>query len=152
MDKKKNSLELFTILAFTFLGCGMDVSLGKGNLGPPLDNESEGEEVDSNNGNDSPDNQGNNNNGSNDGQSNIEIPCKEHGALYCSDIQNLLDNETTYINDTCNEPVPTVAGLGETLWQRVQNLQTELGLAYYCLLYTSPSPRDATLSRMPSSA
>ena len=25
-------------------------------------------------------------------------------------------------------------------------------LLYYCLLYTSPSPRDATLSRMPSSA
>ena len=25
-------------------------------------------------------------------------------------------------------------------------------LASYCLLYTSPSPRDATLSRMPSSA
>ena len=25
-------------------------------------------------------------------------------------------------------------------------------LDYYCLLYTSPSPRDATLSRMPSSA
>ena len=24
--------------------------------------------------------------------------------------------------------------------------------AFYCLLYTSPSPRDATLSRMPSSA
>ena len=29
----------------------------------------------------------------------------------------------------------------------------EVGTAsYYCLLYTSPSPRDATLSRMPSSA
>ena len=26
------------------------------------------------------------------------------------------------------------------------------GLTYVCLLYTSPSPRDATLSRMPSSA
>ena len=26
------------------------------------------------------------------------------------------------------------------------------GRRYYCLLYTSPSPRDATLSRMPSSA
>ena len=26
------------------------------------------------------------------------------------------------------------------------------GAAYTCLLYTSPSPRDATLSRMPSSA
>ena len=25
-------------------------------------------------------------------------------------------------------------------------------LPYFCLLYTSPSPRDATLSRMPSSA
>ena len=25
-------------------------------------------------------------------------------------------------------------------------------MAYTCLLYTSPSPRDATLSRMPSSA
>ena len=29
---------------------------------------------------------------------------------------------------------------------------TELGVWYTCLLYTSPSPRDATLSRMPSSA
>ena len=27
-----------------------------------------------------------------------------------------------------------------------------IGLLWYCLLYTSPSPRDATLSRMPSSA
>ena len=26
------------------------------------------------------------------------------------------------------------------------------GLIQFCLLYTSPSPRDATLSRMPSSA
>ena len=25
-------------------------------------------------------------------------------------------------------------------------------VTYFCLLYTSPSPRDATLSRMPSSA
>ena len=28
----------------------------------------------------------------------------------------------------------------------------ELGPRWVCLLYTSPSPRDATLSRMPSSA
>ena len=27
-----------------------------------------------------------------------------------------------------------------------------MGVSYSCLLYTSPSPRDATLSRMPSSA
>ena len=32
-------------------------------------------------------------------------------------------------------------------------LMTTPGTKYYrCLLYTSPSPRDATLSRMPSSA
>ena len=29
---------------------------------------------------------------------------------------------------------------------------TEDGLVYACLLYTSPSPRDRTRSRMPSSA
>ena len=37
------------------------------------------------------------------------------------------------------------------------NLNTDVALIskvseYICLLYTSPSPRDATLSRMPSSA
>ena len=31
-------------------------------------------------------------------------------------------------------------------------LEGESGLLNICLLYTSPSPRDATLSRMPSSA
>ena len=31
-------------------------------------------------------------------------------------------------------------------------LQPVVVLLFYCLLYTSPSPRDATLSRMPSSA
>ena len=30
--------------------------------------------------------------------------------------------------------------------------EREDGTYYCCLLYTSPSPRDATLSRMPSSA
>ena len=29
---------------------------------------------------------------------------------------------------------------------------TDRGYRYYCLLYTSPSPRDRTRSRMPSSA
>ena len=34
----------------------------------------------------------------------------------------------------------------------VDDYQTQLSLYMACLLYTSPSPRDATLSRMPSSA
>ena len=40
------------------------------------------------------------------------------------------------------------AGKNEALSKR----QLALKLIYSCLLYTSPSPRDATLSRMPSSA
>ena len=36
--------------------------------------------------------------------------------------------------------------------QRAKSVFTIHNLAYHCLLYTSPSPRDATLSRMPSSA
>ena len=41
--------------------------------------------------------------------------------------------------------------LQEQLVQLVLQAQLELQ-AQHCLLYTSPSPRDATLSRMPSSA
>ena len=34
----------------------------------------------------------------------------------------------------------------------LRNALAEIGQPLICLLYTSPSPRDATLSRMPSSA
>ena len=42
----------------------------------------------------------------------------------------------------------------DPLLTRVSGLETALNesKALACLLYTSPSPRDATLSRMPSSA
>ena len=45
-----------------------------------------------------------------------------------------------------------VVPLGTVFWSEVLGtaLLTLLGVG--CLLYTSPSPRDATLSRMPSSA
>ena len=33
-----------------------------------------------------------------------------------------------------------------------QNQKRDEGVPYICLLYTSPSPRDRTRSRMPSSA
>ena len=36
---------------------------------------------------------------------------------------------------------------GSNMWPKMQAVG-----ALSCLLYTSPSPRDATLSRMPSSA
>ena len=34
----------------------------------------------------------------------------------------------------------------------VKDTQTLIAVEYYCLLYTSPSPRDRQKSRMPSSA
>ena len=38
------------------------------------------------------------------------------------------------------------------LAERIFNDVGNIDYIYTCLLYTSPSPRDATLSRMPSSA
>ena len=37
-------------------------------------------------------------------------------------------------------------------WGKVGAYERIDGMINFCLLYTSPSPRDATLSRMPSSA
>ena len=46
-----------------------------------------------------------------------------------------------------------LVGLGRTFVSDYWRLRSNLGLARYaCLLYTSPSPRDGLLSRMPSSA
>ena len=51
----------------------------------------------------------------------------------------------------CEEPSPAI--LVRLLGERdptINNMRREV--YKHCLLYTSPSPRDATLSRMPSSA
>ena len=40
----------------------------------------------------------------------------------------------------------------ERMASRARSQEDGVPLDYFCLLYTSPSPRDATLSRMPSSA
>ena len=45
--------------------------------------------------------------------------------------------------------------LGGIIWIVIRVFEEQnyiITIAYFCLLYTSPSPRDATLSRMPSSA
>ena len=42
--------------------------------------------------------------------------------------------------------------VAEDYVEMIADLIAETGEARTCLLYTSPSPRDATLSRMPSSA
>ena len=51
-------------------------------------------------------------------------------------------------------PDPMTSNNAQLLYAKVLSEQDEYesALYLYCLLYTSPSPRDATLSRMPSSA
>ena len=51
--------------------------------------------------------------------------------------------------------IDTLKKDGVTLWDGIRNYQARnfmRRMSPGCLLYTSPSPRDATLSRMPSSA
>ena len=67
----------------------------------------------------------------------------------------------TLVAEKLNATVNNDAVLGgtnvRTVYQTVKNIQDNYDLyliawTTYCLLYTSPSPRDRTRSRMPSSA
>ena len=60
-------------------------------------------------------------------------------------------DEIVFADELCEgEELDRLRGVVD---QHLQNSQIIISkLANRCLLYTSPSPRDATLSRMPSSA
>ena len=60
-------------------------------------------------------------------------------------------NDKTKLISICNPSNPTGAVMTDEEMQSIAEI-AEKHDAYICLLYTSPSPRDATLSRMPSSA
>ena len=65
------------------------------------------------------------------------------------------EEDTTYVSGrTTGEVVdPEEAGdLGLTLFDSYEWIASTDDTDYDCLLYTSPSPRDGLLSRMPSSA
>ena len=80
---------------------------------------------------------------------------------YLIDIEPLSDNQKRLF-DSYDEGKHIVAygcaGTGKTfitLYNALRDVLSEntpYERIYLCLLYTSPSPRDATLSRMPSSA
>ena len=87
--------------------------------------------------------------------------------LISSIIRKLINDAETYLGDTIDSAVITVpayfnesqrqatkdsAILAGINVQRILNEPTAAALAYGCLLYTSPSPRDNGRSRMPSSA
>ena len=56
--------------------------------------------------------------------------------------------------DRARDNYPPHDWLANEGWTETQlyDLDREIGTAYGCLLYTSPSPRDGRISRMPSSA
>ena len=66
---------------------------------------------------------------------------KEREITTCKDMYE-------HINTLLEEKVITVKE-AQILWKKWENNKHKLN---HCLLYTSPSPRDRTRSRMPSSA
>ena len=91
-----------------------------------------------------------------------------NGCICCTLRDDLLDEVRRLSNEGrfdylliestgISEPLPVAATFdfrdedGESL-SDVSRLDTMVTVVDACLLYTSPSPRDATLSRMPSSA
>ena len=79
--------------------------------------------------------------------------CQSKKSYQAAD-KNKKDLESVLIKEQLEDrstQIPTDSSLyknpGLPVMDRVRDL-----LSYICLLYTSPSPRDATLSRMPSSA
>ena len=75
-----------------------------------------------------------------------------HERLKECQIAMLIDQETGLV--LCKS---AASPSSQTLVEQVANdalaeLRSQSAQSFHCLLYTSPSPRDATLSRMPSSA
>ena len=77
-----------------------------------------------------------------------------HLGNYLGAIKNFVPLQEKYKSLFCVVDLHAI-----TVWQEPQDLvnnKCEVAAAFIasgiCLLYTSPSPRDATLSRMPSSA
>ena len=59
-----------------------------------------------------------------------------------------------YIDEGQGDPTVFLHGnpTSSYLWRNIIPYAEEVGRVIACLLYTSPSPRDGLLSRMPSSA
>ena len=65
------------------------------------------------------------------------------------DLLDLLDLSQSVIDGVLFGTTYSLIGIGFTL---IFGVMHKINLSYACLLYTSPSPRDGLLSRMPSSA
>ena len=87
-----------------------------------------------------------------------KIPLPERGQpLDLTYINSLADAVNTLYNQV-SVSTSNYASIDTTSQDKINLKTSEIGLVagrvevYNCLLYTSPSPRDGLLSRMPSSA
>ena len=62
------------------------------------------------------------------------------------------DWELVVINEETDGSGDGITRVAPSILAAVAEAEMYFGFGIPCLLYTSPSPRDATLSRMPSSA
>ena len=76
----------------------------------------------------------------------IELPKDKSIAQRCAVLN--LDFDESFIG----EDVKNTLEAANQFAQYSKNLTLNLGNSGTCLLYTSPSPRDPKISRMPSSA
>ena len=79
----------------------------------------------------------------------IRLALEELGPLYVKFGQSLSTRPDLLPEDIAKELSKLQDDVPPFAEETVLEIMTE---TYPCLLYTSPSPRDATLSRMPSSA
>ena len=90
----------------------------------------------------------------------LGVPLHERAALAGVAVDAVFDSVSvaTTFKDKLMEMGIIFGSFSEAVHNHPELIQKYLGTVvpytdnYFCLLYTSPSPRDATLSRMPSSA
>ena len=75
---------------------------------------------------------------------------KENALISCGGKSRIIENENEEIINT--EVKDLIDGIGKYVEFTVVETDKQGGKYKICLLYTSPSPRDRTRSRMPSSA
>ena len=74
------------------------------------------------------------------------------GCATVEEKQNVSNPASAYTDDVFILSTSADLAYQENRWIDAVRLYKELTQAVPCLLYTSPSPRDGLLSRMPSSA
>ena len=70
---------------------------------------------------------------------------------YCTDLEQYVDHGHSYTSNTCLKN-GTIHNCGNVLRSENETFKYLIPVRYPCVLYTSPSPRDLSTSRMPSSA